>query len=100
MLRACNAAFNVSRMNPDDSVAGDAYKASRYELRKSIRDAKRQYRLKLELMFDNSDSQSMWQGLQTTTDYKGKSSCVVPTEVSLSDKIKTFCAHFEKLSKE
>ena len=37
VLRARNAAFNVSRTNPDDSVARNEYKASRYERRKSIR---------------------------------------------------------------
>ena len=56
MLRACTAAFNVSRTNPDDSVAHYTYKASRCKLHKSIRNAKRQHKPKLELMFDNSDS--------------------------------------------
>jgi hypothetical protein len=29
-------------------------------------------------MFDNADSCLMWQGVQTITDYKGKSSWAVP----------------------
>ena len=74
---------------------GGAYKASRYELCKSNMEAKRQYRLKLELMFDNSDSRRMWQGLQTITDYKGKSSCVVPTKASLPEELNIFYARFE-----
>ena len=36
MLRGDTAAFNVSRMNPGDSVADNAYKASRYELHKPL----------------------------------------------------------------
>jgi hypothetical protein len=41
MLRGHTAAFNVSRMNPGDSVAHNTYKASRYkasryELRKPL----------------------------------------------------------------
>jgi hypothetical protein len=76
MLRAHAAAFNISRTNPDDSDECDTYKASRYDLHKSIRDAIRQYRLKLELMYDNSDLHCMLQGLQTIIDYKGKSICV------------------------
>jgi hypothetical protein len=48
MLRARTAAFNVSRTNPDDLVARDTYRSSRYELYKPIRDAKRKYRFKLE----------------------------------------------------
>ena len=38
----------------------------------------------------------MCQELQTITDYKGKSSCVVPTEASLPEKLNTFYARFEK----
>ena len=37
MLRARTAPFNVSRTNPDDSVACDEYRASRYELREPIK---------------------------------------------------------------
>ena len=92
ILRALTAAFNVSRMNPDDSIARNAYKASR-----SIRDAKRQCRLKLYMMFDNSDSCRMWQGLQTIPDYKGKSSCAVPTEASLASR-QTIPSHSGRLS--
>ena len=40
MLRVRTVAFLVSRMNPDDSVARDVYNVS-----KSIKDAKRQYKL-------------------------------------------------------
>jgi hypothetical protein len=47
---ALTAAFNASKTYPDDSVTRDVYKASWYELRKSIRDAKRQHRLKLEIV--------------------------------------------------
>ena len=65
MLRGHTAAFNVSRMNPGDSVAHNTYKASRYELCKSTREAKRQFSLKLE---GNTGSRCMWQGLQTITD--------------------------------
>ena len=37
----------------------------------------------------------MWQGLQTITDYKGKTSHVADTDVFLPDKLNTFFAHFE-----
>jgi hypothetical protein len=36
----------------------------------------------------------MWQGLQTITDYKGKTSHVTDTDVLLPDKLNTF-ARFE-----
>ena len=37
----------------------------------------------------------MWQGLQTITDYKGKHSCVLPSDTSLKDELNHFHAHFE-----
>ena len=37
----------------------------------------------------------MWQGLQTITDYKRKTSHVKDTDVLLPDKLNTFFAHFE-----
>ena len=50
----------------------DVYKQTSYDLRKAIKDAKGQYRAKVESQFNISDTQRMWQGLQTITDYKGK----------------------------
>jgi hypothetical protein len=41
-----------------------------YSLRKANKQAKRQYRDKVELHFNGSDITRMWQGLQTITDYK------------------------------
>ena len=46
-------------------------------------------------MFDISDLRRKWQGLQTITDYKGKPSCVVPTEASLPNELNTSHACFE-----
>ena len=37
----------------------------------------------------------MWQGLQTITDYKGKPSLEMPSDVSLPDELKAFYSHFE-----
>ena len=37
----------------------------------------------------------MWQGLQTITDYKGKPSCELPSDVSLPDELNGFYACFE-----
>jgi hypothetical protein len=37
----------------------------------------------------------MCQGLQTITDYKGKTNHVADTDVLLPDKLNTFFAHFE-----
>ena len=73
----------------------DKYKQCSYSLRKEIKQEKRQYRDKVESQFEDSDTKHMWQGLQTITDYKGKASHVVDTNVLLPDKLNTFFACFE-----
>ena len=66
-----------------------------YSLRKAINQAKLQYRDKVESQFNGSNTIRMWQGLQTITDYKGKTRHVVDTDVLLPDKLNTFFARFE-----
>ena len=63
--------------------------------RKSIKQVKRQHRDKGESQFNSSDTRHMWQGLQTITVYKWKTSHVVDTNILLLDKLNTFSAHFE-----
>jgi hypothetical protein len=71
------------------------YKQCSYSLRKAIKQAKCQYRDKVELQFNGSVTRRMWQGLQETTDYKKKSSNITDTNVTLPDKLNTFFACFE-----
>ena len=49
----------------------------------AVKQAKRQYRDKVELQFNGSDSRCMWQGLQSIKNYKKKSS-PSPTRMSCS----------------
>jgi hypothetical protein len=67
-LKARAAAFKERDTNPD------AYKKSRYALRQTIEQAKRQYRTMIESYYTGSDARRMWQGLKNITDYKGKPS--------------------------
>jgi hypothetical protein len=48
----------------------DAYKKSRYALRRTIKQAKHQYRIKIKSYYTGSDAHRMRQGLQTIMDYK------------------------------
>ena len=41
----------------------DVYKKSHYALRQTIKQAKRQYRIKFESYYTGSDARRMWQGL-------------------------------------
>jgi hypothetical protein len=60
-----------------------------------IKQAKHQYRINIESYYSGSDACRMWQGLQTITNYKGKTSHELSSDVSLPNKINTFYAPFE-----
>ena len=93
-LKGRAAAFRVRDSNPE------AYKKSCYALRRTIKQAKRQYRAKIESYYTGSDARLMWQGLQTITDYKGKLSSELPSDTSLPDELNHFYARFEASNTE
>ena len=93
-LKGRAAAFKVRDSNPE------AYKKSRYALRRTIKQAKRQYRTKIESYYTSSNAHRMWQGLQTITDYKGKHSRELPSDTSLPDELNYFYARFEASNTE
>ena len=64
------------------------YKQTSYDLHKAIKEAKHQYRDKVESQFNGSDTRRMWQGLHIIMDCKGKASHVANTDASLPDKLK------------
>ena len=78
-LKARAAAFKELDSNPE------AYKKSRYALQQTIKQAKRQYRTKIESYYTGSDTRQMLLGLQTITDYKGKHSREPPFYTSLPE---------------
>jgi hypothetical protein len=65
-LKTRTAAIKERETNPD------AYKKSRYAFRLIIKQAKRQYRIKIESYYTSYDARQMWQGLKILTDYKDK----------------------------
>ncbi|KAI4893066.1 hypothetical protein NFI96_005396 [Prochilodus magdalenae] len=74
------------------------YKRARYDLRRSIRQAKRQYRVKLEGCYTSADSRRMWQGLRHITDYQQRSREVTTSHTTLPDQLNEFYARFEALN--
>ena len=88
-LKATAAAFKERDTIPD------AYKKSCYNLRRTIKQAKRQYRTKIEIHYTGSEGSRMWQGLQTIMDYKGKPSYELPSDASLPEGLNAFYAHVE-----
>jgi hypothetical protein len=66
-----------------------------YSLRKAIKQAKCQYRDKVESEFNGLDTRGMWQGLQSIMDYKKKTSPVADEDVLLPDILNNLFAQFE-----
>jgi len=79
--------------------AGDLeeYRKSRYELRRAISRAKRQYKDKVESDFKGCNTRNMWAGLRTMTDYKGAAGGAAGLSAcaSLPDELNCFFARFE-----
>jgi hypothetical protein len=83
-LKARAAAFKERETNPD------AYKKSSYALRRTIKQAKRQYMIKIESYYTSSDAHQMWEGLKTIRDYKLKTRCELPSDGSLPAELNAF----------
>ena len=88
-LKARAAAFKVRDSNPEAS------RKSRYALRPTIKQAKRQYRAKIESYYTGFEARRMWQGFQTITHNKGKHSRELPSDTSLPDKLNHIYTRFE-----
>ncbi len=73
----------------------DDRKKASYDLRRSIKAAKRQYKNKVEEQFNNNDARSMWQGINNITGFKGNKPATVNIAASLPDELNTFYARFE-----
>ncbi len=87
LLKARNAAFR----------AGDeeGLKTARANLSRGIREAKRQYSRSIAHRFsDSRDTRSLWQGIQTITDYKPPPQTCDST-IPLLNELNAFFARFE-----
>ena len=66
-----------------------------YNLRKTIKDAKRRYRDKLEADFNEGDPARVWSGLRNITGFSSKPPSVACVSVTLADELNAFYARFE-----
>ncbi len=74
----------------------DDRKQASYDLRRSIKAAKRTYKNKVEEHFNNNNNtRSMWQGINNITGFKGNKTATVNIAASLPDELNTFYARFE-----
>jgi hypothetical protein len=85
-LKARSAAFKERETNPD------AYKKFRYAHRRTSKQAKCKYKIKIKIesYYTGSDARRMRQGLKTITDYKGKPRRELPSDTSLPDELNAF----------
>ena len=94
-LKGRVSSFKVRYSSPE------TYKKSRYALRWTIKQSKRQYRTKIESYYTGSDALWMWQGLQTITDYKGAPSQELPSDTSVAvglQRVENFPVNFQNFS--
>ncbi len=73
----------------------DDWKQASYDLRRSIKAAKRQYKNKVEEQFNNNNPRSTWQVINNVTGFKGNKPATVNIAASLPDELNTFYARFE-----
>ncbi len=73
----------------------DDRRQASYDLRRSIKAAKRKYKNKVEEHFNNNNPRSMWQGINNITGFKGNKPATVNIAASLPDELNTFYARFE-----
>ncbi len=63
----------------------DNRKQASYDLRRSIKVAKRTYKNRVEEHFNNNNPRSMWQGINNITGFKGNKPATVNIAASLPD---------------
>ena len=86
-LEAKDAAFRSG----DD----EEFRRAKYDARRAIARAKSEYKDKQEDQFASNSTHAVWQGLQTTTQYKAKSA-TISSDPTLPDQLNEFYAHFDR----
>ncbi len=73
----------------------DDRKQASYDLRKSIKATKRQYKNKVVEQFNTNNARSIWQGINNITGFKGNKPATVNIATSLPDELNNLYARFE-----
>ncbi len=84
-----------ARTSAFKSGNSDDRKQASYDLRRSIKAAKRTYKNKVEEHFNNNNPRRMWQGINNITGFKENKPATVNIAASLPDELNTFYARFE-----
>lgn len=87
LLKAHDAAFKTGDR--------DAYSLSRANLKRGIKAAKHNHKLRIEDKFNNHDPRRMWRGIHAITDYKPSNSIHSTSKSTLLDDLNVFYARFD-----
>ena len=90
-------ALLVKKTDAYKSGDRDLYKKAKYDVMRGLKQAKAQYRDKLQEKFSSCDSRTVWQGGQQITDYKRKSPAA-SDEANLADRLNIFYSRFDPQS--
>ncbi len=71
------------------------YSTARADLRRGIKEAKDDYRRKIEVYLEQDNSWSMWRGIQHITKYKHGTNSEANGDASLCEQLNCFFARFE-----
>ena len=73
----------------------EEFRRAKYDARRAIARAKAEYKDKLEDQLASSNTHTVWQGLQTITQYKAKSA-TTSSDPTLPDRLNEFYARFDR----
>ena len=76
----------------------EEYKRARYDLERSITAAKRAHSKKLESLYLNNNTRSMWKGIQAATNYRTTMTTPDTRDATLPDSLNNFYARFDRLN--
>jgi hypothetical protein len=76
----------------------EEYKRARYDLERSITAAKRAHSKKLESLYLNNNTRSMWKGIQAATNYRTTMTTPDTRDATLPDRLNNFYARFDRLN--
>jgi len=95
--KQCNIQTGKSE-EPHQLQPAEEYKKARFDLRRTIKLVKKDYRKRLEGYYTTADPRRMWQGLQHITEYGQMSPCAISGSIILSDELNEFYVQFKPLS--
>lgn len=87
LLRERNSAFR--------SGDRERYSGARAALKRGIREAKEDYRQRIEEDFNSNNSRQVWQGFQHITNFRSSYTTTIAGDASLAEELNHFFARFE-----